>query len=65
MAKKKDNCCDKNPFVGIAGAIGGILIAIVAIFLIFAKEWSGILVPIAISMCVMGIFLGYFATKKG
>ncbi len=63
MAKKKE-CCEKNQFVGIAGTIGGIMVAIVAIFLIFAKEWSWVLTPITISMCVMGVFLGYFAYKK-
>ncbi len=57
-------CSDKNPMVGIAGSIGGISIAIVAIFAIFMKEQAWVLVPIIISLAVMGIFLGLFAMKR-
>ena len=70
MAKKRTKktvcpvCKDKNPFVGIAGAIGGIYLVIVVLFLAMAEQWAGLLVPIAVAMCIMGIFLGYFASKK-
>jgi len=55
----------ENPFVAIAGVCGGILIPLVAIILIFAKESAWLIAPIAASMAVMGIFLGYFESKRG
>ena len=54
----------KDPFVGIAGTCGGIMIPLIAIILIFAKDEAWVIVPVAASMAVMGIFLGYFASKK-
>ena len=54
----------KNPIVAIAALCGGVMIAIAALVLIFASEWASILSPIAIAIAVMGIFLGYFASKK-
>jgi hypothetical protein len=78
MAKKineeKNACCDDgccggrrsagNPFVGIAGSLGGLLVAIVAIVAIFAETYLEITVPIAFSFALLGIFLGYFAYKQ-
>lgn len=55
---------EKNPLVAIAAVCGGIMIPIIAVVLIFAKEQAWILIPIAISIAVMGIFLGHFASKK-
>ncbi len=56
---------EKNPLVAIAAVCGGVLIPIAAVVLILASEQAWVLIPIAISMAVMGIFLGYFASKKG
>jgi uncharacterized membrane protein len=53
-----------NPIVAIGASLGGIIIAIVAIFLIFASEQAGALVPIVIAIAAMGVILGYFASKK-
>ena len=67
MTKKrsrKTSCEEKNPFVGIAGAVGGIYLVIVVLFLAMAQQWAGLLLPIGGVMCLMGIFLGYFAYKK-
>ena len=56
---------EKNPIVAIAAVCGGIMIPIIAVVLIFAKEQAWVLTPIVISITVMGIFLGYFTSKKG
>ena len=56
---------EKNPIVTIAQVFGGIMIPIIAVVLIFAKEQAWILAPIAIAIAVMGIFLGYFTARKG
>lgn len=66
QTKKEASCVcgEADVTVKIAGTIGGLLITIVVLVLIFAKEQAPILVPIAISMCVMGVLLGYFAKRK-
>jgi len=56
---------EKNPVVAIAAVCGGVMIPIAAVVLIFAREQAWVLTPIAISIAIMGIFLGYFASKKG
>ncbi|MBW8002883.1 MAG: hypothetical protein FVQ80_12820 [Planctomycetes bacterium] len=56
--------CKDNPFVAIAAVCGGMMVASVAIILIFAKDAAWVAAPIAASLAVMGIFLGYFASKK-
>jgi VIT1/CCC1 family predicted Fe2+/Mn2+ transporter len=53
-----------NQIVAIAAVCGGVMIPIAAVVLIFAREHALILPPIAIAIAVMGIFLGYFASKK-
>ena len=58
---KKDS---SNPFVGIAGTIGGISVAIVAIFMIFAPSQGAYAVPIVIALAIMGAILGHQAMKK-
>jgi len=55
---------DKNPFVGIGASLGGISVAIVAIVLIFASDQAWILTIIIPCLAVMGILLGYFASKR-
>jgi uncharacterized membrane protein required for colicin V production len=59
MAKEK--CEDKNPFIGIAAILGGIMFVIVLMFLIFANESLGYAVGIAWGFVILGIFLGLFA----
>ena len=60
MAKKED----KDTFVGIAGSIGGISIVIVLFVMLFNSTQAWILAPVIGSLALMGIFLGYFASKK-
>ena len=55
---------ESNPMVGIAGAIAGISVAIIAVYLSFARDQALYLIPIIASLAIMGIFLGYFASKK-
>jgi hypothetical protein len=55
---------EKNPVISIASVCGGIMVPIVLFVLIFAKEQAWVLAPIAGALAVMGIFLGYFASKK-
>jgi len=55
---------DKNPFVGIAGVLGGISVAIVAIVVTIANNQAWILAPIIGALAVMGIFLGFAASRK-
>ncbi len=64
MAKKEEYRREGSPFVGIGASLGGISIAIVALFLIFAKEYSAFTIPIVGFLALMGIFLGFFAYKK-
>jgi hypothetical protein len=54
----------KGPIVAIAAVCGGVIIPIAVVVLIFAREHASVLPPIAITFAVMGIFLGYFASKK-
>ncbi len=56
---------ERNPIVAIAAVCGGIMVPITAVVLIFAREQAWVLTPIAIAIAVMGIFLGYFVSKKG
>lgn len=55
---------DGNPFVRIAGVIGGIAVAITAIIGYFMSENAWILAPIIGTLAVMGILLGYFASTR-
>lgn len=56
---------DGNKFVKIAGSIGGLMVGMAALVLIFAPNQAWILIYIVVAMAVMGIFLGYFASKTG
>jgi uncharacterized membrane protein SpoIIM required for sporulation len=66
MAKKKESKSKEvgNPFVGIAGTIGGISVGIVAVFVIFAQGFVVYSVPIIIALAIMGMMLGFFASRK-
>jgi hypothetical protein len=77
MAKAKDklseccdsgNCCGKDccksgsgAFVGICAVLGGILMIISVLFLIFAKDSLEYLLGIAWGFVVLGVFMGLFA----
>lgn len=53
-----------NPFVAIAGTIGGISIGIVAITAIYANQHFAVVPWLIGALAVMGIFLGFMAGKK-
>lgn len=52
-----------NPAVAIAGVIGGISLSIVAVILVFSREQLAIAAWIVGALAVMGIGLGFFATR--
>ena len=52
-----------NPVVAIAGVIGGISIAIVAIIAVLAKDQLPVAPWVIAPLAGMGIVLGYFASK--
>ncbi len=61
----KNECHDGSDFVKIAGAIGGMLLVIIAIFVIFAKELMASVLPsIVWGFVVLGIVLGSFSLKS-
>ena len=56
---------DKNePIVSIAGICAGVMLPIVVVVVIFAREWTWILAPICGALALMGIFLGCFASRS-
>jgi hypothetical protein len=55
---------DNNQFVKIAGSVGGLMVAMAALVLIFAQGQAYILIYIVAAMAIMGIFLGYFASNS-
>ncbi len=63
MTKKQ--CCQGNPFVGIAGTISGIMVAVVVMGLIFVRD-SVVALSTAVAwpLVVLGVFMGLFAYKK-
>lgn len=54
---------NRNPFVGIAGVTGGISLAIVVIFALFARDQLAIAAWIVAALSGMGGLLGYFASR--
>lgn len=58
MAEQK-----RNPFVGIAGVIGGISVAIVAVMAILAKDQFWAVPWVVGALALMGMVLGFFASK--
>ena len=61
-------CCapgESSEVVKIAGVVAGILLVIVVMFLIFAKEQMVTVLPsITWGLVVLGIVLGGFSVKK-
>lgn len=62
MLKKKKKCCDE--YAAITWAIGVPLIVIVALLAILAESQMWVIVPIAVVMVLLGIFMGLFELKK-
>ena len=52
------------PVVGIAGVVGGVSVTIVALFAVFMKEQIVVAAWIVTALAIMGIALGYIASKK-
>jgi len=58
-------CEDKgNPFVAIAGIVGGISVAIVAVIALFAKDQLMLAPWVVGVLALMGAILGAMARKK-
>ena len=54
--------CGRSPFVGIAGALGGILFVIILFLLIFRPDqWAIVAINVAWAFVVIGFFLSLFA----
>jgi hypothetical protein len=54
---------EQNPFVAIAGVIAGIMMIMLLFVMIFDPGQAWVLMPIAGAMALLGIALGYFASK--
>ena len=52
-----------DPFVAIAGVVSGIALVMLIFTLVFAPSQLWILMPIVGTMAILGIALGYFASK--
>lgn len=64
MKDNKNECCgDKDPFVAITAIVGGISLVMVVLFLIFAKEQVGIMIPIVWAFVVLAFVACIFAYK--
>lgn len=61
MTKNKDE--QSSDFVKLGGSIGGLMIATVVVFLVFASGSLEVLVPVAWAFVVLGIVLGFFQYK--
>jgi hypothetical protein len=58
MSKEK-----ANPFMGIAGAVGGVSLCIVTVIAIFAREQLWVAAWIVAALALMGVGLGFFASR--
>ncbi|MBW2975582.1 hypothetical protein KY366_07720 [Candidatus Woesearchaeota archaeon] len=62
----KGGCCEPSDLVKIAGAIGGMLLVIIIMFLILAKELMAAVLPTIVwGFVVLGVVLGTLAARKG
>jgi len=59
------DCCgtDKMPFVAIPSAMAGIFLVLAVLFIIFAKDSLGLLVPLIWGFVVLGIVAMFYAYK--
>jgi len=53
-----------GPYVGIAGTIAGISMIIVVMLAVLAKEHLMVAAYVVGALAVLGIFLGFAASKK-
>jgi Zn-dependent protease len=53
-----------GPLVSIASVIGGISVVIVAIIAVLAEDQLSVAVWIVAALAIMGIGLGFFASKS-
>ncbi len=60
----KEKTGNKNPLVSIATNLAGILLAITALIVVFSRENIWILAPVAASIALLGIILGYLTTLE-
>ena len=61
----KKQCCEGSDLVKIAGAIGGMLLVIIVMFLLLAKDMMVPVLPTIVwGFVVLGVVLGAFAAKK-
>ncbi len=61
----KNNCCEQSDLVKIAGTIGGMLVAIIVLFMLLAKEMMLTVLPTVVwAFVVLGIVLGLSTLKK-
>jgi hypothetical protein len=51
---RNQGCCNKDPFTGIAGAVGGTLLVMVLFVVLFARDQTWVLAPIASAMAIIG-----------
>ncbi|MFP4118760.1 MAG: hypothetical protein ACLFTH_01780 [Candidatus Woesearchaeota archaeon] len=61
MVKKEEE--RSSDFVKLGGSIGGLMIASVVLFLVFASEYIELLIPLAWAFVVLGVVLGFFQYK--
>jgi O-antigen/teichoic acid export membrane protein len=52
-----------NPVVGIAAIIGAVIVAVVAVFAVLARDQISVAVWIVGALAVLGISFGYFASR--
>ncbi|MBW2971748.1 hypothetical protein KY359_01805 [Candidatus Woesearchaeota archaeon] len=62
--KDKECCKGGDHFVSIPASLAGIFLAITVLFLIFAKESLGLLIPLVWAFVVLGIVALAFAYKS-
>ena len=53
-----------GPYTTIAAVVGGIALAMVALVVLFADQSAWIILPMVGFMAVLGVGLGYFASRE-
>jgi len=56
---------ERNPFVAITAITGGILLSIIIVFLVFAREVMAVVMPTIVwGLVALSAFMGFFAAIK-
>ncbi len=55
---------EKNPFVSIAATVGIIALIMIIVIVMFSPQNIWVTVPFVAFMCLLGIMLGHFASKR-